>query len=439
MIKQPPQNLEAEESLLCSCLMEDPAEVIDILFPEDFYKLAHQKIFKAIMNLYKAKQPIDLVSVVTELRVMGCLEECGGATYTSKLLNIPQASNMISYAKMIKSASVGREIIKRANTISNSVYDTTITNGNIVEILDKAQSDMLGIKFELGNENIISFPDLCVNRVEQYDELSRGKVLGLKTGFPSLDYLTGGFWGSKLIIISARPRVGKTAIMLNMAKNIASCEHNVGIFSIEMDKEELIDRQISAETGINSIRLSTAQGITNEEWRKIHESAEKIYRYSIYVDDTGGLTIQELKRRARKMVKQGIKIIFIDQLSKIRGGQGKSEYEQRSFVVNELATLKKELRIPICLLAQINRKADDRPDKKPTLSDLKSTGSLEEDADIILIGHRPFLYSKAPEDEGKATWELAKHRQGPTRNIEMRFDEKTVRFYEVTTNYGGSQ
>jgi len=435
MNKLPPQNIEAEQSLLCACLLEDPSEVLDILIPEDFYKKAHGNIFRAIINLKRTKQPIDAPFLFTELRLMDCLEESGGPAYISALLDIPRATNLVYYAKLIKAAAVGRLIIEKANNIINSTYETTVTNENIVEILDKAQADILGINFNLGTDNLTSFPDLCVMRILQYEELSTGKTCGIKTGFPSLDFLTGGFWGSKLIIISARPRTGKTAIMLNMSKNMASNGHRVGIFSVEMDKEELIDRQISAETDINSIRLSTGQNLSNEEWRKIHESAEKIYRYSIYVDDTGGLTIQELKRRARKMVKQGIEIIFIDQLSKIRGGQGKSEYEQRSFVVNELSTLKKELRIPICLLAQINRNADNRQGCKPTLSDLKSTGSLEEDADIILIGHRPFLFSKQPEDEGKATWELAKHRQGPTRNIEMRFDEKTVRFYEVTTNY----
>lgn len=431
-MKLPPQNIEAEESLLCSCLLNDPAEILDILVPEDFYKPAHQKIFRAISSLKKAQQPIDLTSTTTELRLMDCLPECGGATYLSKLLDeIPQAVNPPYYAKLIKSASVGRRIISKANDIANSIYKTTITNGNIVELLDKAQADILDINFDLGHETFTTFPNLCMSRIDQYEELSKGKVLGLKTGFPSLDYLTGGFWGSKLIVIAARPRIGKTAIMLNMAKNMAQRGHNIGIFSIEMDKEELMDRQIAGESGINSIRLATGYNITAEEWRKIHEAAGKIYNYSIIIDDTGGITIQEIKRRSRKMVKQGVEMIFIDQLSKIRGGAGKSEYEQRSFIVNELATLKKELRIPICLLCQINRNADNRPNNKPTLSDIKSTGSVEEDADILLIGHRPFLYTKDPKDEGLATWELAKHRQGPTRNIEMRFDEKTTTFYEI--------
>jgi len=432
--KLPPQNIEAEESLLCSCMLEDPSDVIDMLVPEDFYKSAHRKIFAAIVNLNKTKQPVDLTMLHTQLSGMGVLEECGGARYLSKLLDIPQASNKIHYAKIIKSASVGRQIINKASKIINEIYETPITNGNIIDLLDHAQAEMLNINFDLANDNLISFPDLCTKRIGDYEELSKGTIVGLKTGFYSLDLLTGGFFGSKLIIIAARPRVGKTAIMLNIAKNIASCGHKVGIFSVEMDKEALMDRLIASISGINSIRLATGK-IGDRDWRDIHDAAEKIYSLPIYIDDTGGLTIQELKRRARKMVKKGIEIIFIDQLSKLRGGQGRSEYEQRSFIVNELATLKKELRMPVVLLAQINRKADDRPDKRPTLSDLKSTGSLEEDSDIILLGNRPFLYTRNPNDEGKATWEIAKHRDGATRTIDMMFDDKTTTFYEVTKTY----
>lgn len=435
MKHMPPQNIEAEQSLLCSCLIDDPSEVLDMILPEDFYKTAHNNIFKAISNLVRTKQPIDLTTVHTELMGMGVSEESGGAPYLASLLNAPVAVNMIHYAKMVKAASVGRKILVTAQRIMNSTLENNVTHSNVLEILDSAQAEMLKINFGIDNESFTTFPDLCVKRIDQYEKMSKGNLIGLKTGFPSIDTLTGGFIGSKLVIIAARPRVGKTAIMLNMAKNMASKNHKIGIFSIEMDKEELMDRQISALSGINSIKLSTGHGLISEEWRKINEAAEKIYQYQITIDDTGGLTIQELKQRARKMIKQGIEIIFIDQLSKIKGGLGRSEYEQRSYIVNELATLKKELRIPICLLAQVNRKADEAPGSRPTLSHLKSTGSLEEDADIILIGHRSYLYSRDPKEENQASWEIAKNRQGFTRIIEMAWEPKTTTFSEITNNY----
>jgi replicative DNA helicase len=262
--------------------------------------------------------------------------------------------------------------------------------------------------------------------------MCNGHEPGIKTGFRSIDSLTGGFWGALFIIIAARPGIGKTAFMLNMAKNMASCGHRVGIFSIEMDKESLIDRQIASLSGINSIRLRTGR-IGTEDWKAINQAAEKIYNLPIVIDDTGGLTIQELKRRARLMAKKGAEIIFIDQLSKIRGGTGQSDWEKRSCVVNELAEFKKELRIPIVLLAQINRKAEDT--RKPSLNHLKSTGSLEEDCDLCLIGHRDFPYTRKPEDETKANWELAKNRNGATTDIPMQWDGKTTTFYEVVANY----
>jgi replicative DNA helicase len=199
-----------------------------------------------------------------------------------------------------------------------------------------------------------------------------------------------------------------------------------------MDKEKLMDRMISSLSGINSMRLRTGR-IGNEDWRAINGAAEKIYSLPIVIDDTGGLTIQELKRRARKMVKQGVEIIFIDQLSKIRGGKGKDIFAQNTNIVNELAEFKKELRIPICLLVQINRKAEDS--KRPYLNHLKNSGAIEEDADLVLIGHREYPYTRKPEDENKANWELAKNRDGATMDIPMQWDGKTSTFYEETKTY----
>jgi replicative DNA helicase len=443
-MKLPPQNIEAEESLLCACLLsgkvrlsDDLSGIADALTPDDFYKTAHKHIFTAVANLLKNKQVVDLSTVYLELKRLGLEKSAGGATYLSKLTDQPIATDMVYYTKLVKAAAVGRKIIETAQEIAVSVYDQALpTADSVVELLDKAQASMLNINFDLNIGTFIPFADACHQRVDDYESMYKiGRVPGVRTGFRTIDLLTGGFYGSKLIVIAARPRVGKTALMLNMAKNIAADGHKVGIFSIEMDKEELLDRQIAGISGINSIKLSTGYGITPDDWGKIHEAANKIYTLPIFIDDTGGLTVQEIKRRARIMKKAGVKIIFIDQLSKIRGGQGRSEYEQRSFILNELATLKKELRIPICLLAQINRNADNRPNSKPTLQDLKSTGAIEEDADIVIIGHRPFLYTQKEEDERKATWEIAKHRQGATKNVDMFFDAKTTTFYELTKEY----
>lgn len=427
--KIPPQAIDAEQSIISGILVDSKTllDVIDIILPEDFYRSAHQTIFSGIIRLHSKKEPIDIITITNFLRESGCLEEIGGATYLTMIYDtVPIAINAEQYAKIVKKASVARKLIEVANEIANSAYEA---NGNIVEVLDEAQSKIINITFDMDADNFVSIAELIPDRIDQYEEMSKQKkVLGIQTGFTDIDRITGGLKGSKFVVIAARPRIGKTALMMNMAINMAKAGKKVGIFSIEMDKEELADRLISSTSGINSIKLSSGQGINEQEWERINSAAERIYEYPITIDDTGGLKIQELKRRARKMVKNGIEIIFIDQLSKITGGKGRSEYEQKSYIVNEIAILKKELRIPICLLAQINRKLEDRQNKKPTLGDLKSTGSLEEDPDIILLGHRKYEYTKAEEDKHHAEWEIAKHRQGATCNIQMYWNGKTVTF-----------
>ena len=430
LYKLPPQNIEAEQSILASCLItSDALEFTENLLPSDFYRTAHQKIFQVIISLLDKKQPIDLITVMTKLKESKQLDEIGGAIYLSELTDIPIATGIKHYISMVKSTSIARQLIEASNEIANLAYQS---NGNIIEVLEEAQTKIININFDLDNDNFVSVSDLTMQRVEQYEKMaSSKKVLGITTGFSGLDRLTGGLKGSKFIIIAARPRIGKTALMMNLASNMAKAGHKVGIFSIEMDKEELIDRMISSKSEVNTIKLASGQWISSEEWVKIHDAAAKIYEYPIIIDDTGGLKIYELKRRAKKMVKEGVEIIFIDQLSKIRGGKGKTEYEQKTYIVNEIAILKKELRIPICLLAQINRKLEDRQNKKPTLGDLKSTGSLEEDADIILLGHREYEYTKAEEDINKAEWEIAKQKQGATCNLHMHWNGKTVTFSSI--------
>lgn len=432
-MKLPPQNIEAEESLLSYCMLYDPTDAMDILVPEDFYKPAHNKIFKAIAELHKRKEIIDIVTIKTELEKGKCLDEIGGATYLSKVMDCPICLNLVHYSKMIKAASVGRNLIEASINTANSIYDETITQHNIVDILDKAQSDIMKIGFDSGDKDTISAADLCLKRVGEYEELCKGAEPGIKTGFHSLDALTGGLFGAILVIIAARPGVGKTSFALNMAKNMASNRHKIGFFSLEMSKERLLDRLISGYTGINSLRLKSGR-LGKDDWISVNEAAAKLYNLPLIFNDAGGLSVQELKSLIRKMVRQGVEVVFIDQLSKIRGGDGFKEHEKKASIVNELDMFKKEVRIPIVLLSQINREGDD----KPILKNLARTGALEEDGDIILIGHREWLYNKKA-DETKAVWDLAKNRDGATRDIPMKWDGKTTTFYEETKTYDDYQ
>lgn len=432
----PPQSVEAEESLLSRIIIDNSsfADIVGILSSNDFYRTAHKKIYAGIIRLHLKQEPIDLVTLSNILKETGDLQAIGGSTYLATIVDtVPLAVNAEHYAKIIKKASIARQLIATANKISVLAHTH---DGNIMEILDDAQHQIINIGFDLDNENFATASNILMERIAQIEAMSKkGKELGIQTGFPDLDRLTGGFRGAQFIVIAARPRIGKTAFMMNMASNMAFRGHKVGIFSIEMDKEDLVDRLISSKSGINLTKLITGQTMTSEEWGKINKAAESIYKYQIIFDDTGGLHIQELKRRARKMLKDGVEIIFIDQLSKIKGGKGNGFYEKTSYLVNEIAVLKKELRVPVCLLAQINRKLEDRSNKKPTLGDLKATSSLEEDADIVLLGHRQYEYTKAEEDLRHAEWEIAKHKQGAGMNMEMDWNGKTVTFHSLERDY----
>jgi replicative DNA helicase len=427
-----PQSIEAEESLLSRILLDNSVltEIVDILLPNDFYRSAHQKIFSGMIKLFLKKEPADIVTVPEVLREMKILEKVGGATYIATLVEtIPLAVDAEHYAKIIKKASVARQLIVAANDIAIFAYDA---HSNISDILDDAQTKIINIKFDVGNDNFIPISETVTQRVEFHEERARNKsLMGIKTGFYQFDAITGGLSGAMFIVIGARPRIGKSALMLNMASKMAEVGHKVGIFSIEMQKEALVDRLLSSKSEINSLRITTGKDFTKDEWKRINDAAAKIYEYNIIIDDTGGIKIQELKRRIRKMVTDGIEIIFIDQLSKIRGGKGSSEYEKRSYIVNEIAILTKTVKIPICLLAQVGRRAEERQDKKPTLSDLKSTGSLEEDADIVLLGYRKYEYTKQECDLHHAEWEVAKIKDGAECNIRMHWNGKTTTFSSI--------
>lgn len=429
LYKVPPQSLESEDGVLCSCLMgdKDLEQVIALIGPEDFYKTAHQKIFSAMTGLHNSQEPVDLNSVTIRLREQGVLEDIGGATYLSKLLDTPMATDVEYYCGIIKQNSTARRMIEAGNEIVKTGFG--ITSENFSDSLDNTHALISRLVSDSSGGTYVGMEQLITESVERYEALNEGKSKGgIKTGFAEIDLLTGGFHNSRLVIIASRPRIGKTALMLNIATNMADNKHRVGIFSLEMDKEELVDRMIASATGINSMRLSMGTGPGGEEWGKIVEAGERMTGYKIFMDDTGGLPIKELKKRIRNMKKDGIEIVFIDQLSKIRADRRKSRFEQATEIVEELAWLKKEVRMPIVLLAQINRRAEDRTDKKPTLADLKNTGQLEEDADIILIGHRPYEYDKKKDTETLAYWEIAKHRGGPCRDIRMNWYAKTTKF-----------
>lgn len=426
--KVPPQSLEAEDAILSGCLRSKDIfeDVIDRIEVSDFYRSAHQKIFQSFLRLHEKGITIDLVSATNELRESNKLEEIGGATYLVKLFDeIPMTINAKHHCDLVRGKAILRRIIDRCTLSVQECFTGSLETS---EIISSIQTDILNMKYDLHSDSFRTMKDIMPDTIERYEAMNeRRSSSGIKTGFEEIDLCTGGFHRSKFIIIAARPRIGKTSLMMNMAVNMADAGTHVGILSIEMEESELTDKIIAMKTGINTMRLSVGTGPNGEDWVKIHRVGGDVQLLPITIDDTGGLTISEVRRKVKKMVKDGAKIVFIDQLSKIRGDRKKSKFEEVSAIVEDLATLKKELRIPIVLLAQINRGAVNREGNKPTLENLKNTGQIEEDADIIFLGHRPNVYDKN-EDSSKAVWEIAKHRGGPEREIKMKWYGKITTF-----------
>lgn len=431
MIGRIPAQVEgAEESLLSACLIfpKMRIEILELLETHDFYKPLHQSVFLAIVELEKAGEPVDLVTVAAKLQ-----DTPGIATSLSYITEYPIPVDVRYYAQQVINCRKLRDVQAIVSKAMNSCFNPLIDCSELVDSISKQLAEICGARFE---GKFTTMRQLTERSAERYEKIkSGGEPDGAMTGFPTLDRLTGGLKGAQLVIIAARPGMGKTALACNMVANMAKRFTKSGVFSLEMDADELDDRWNASESGINGSTLKHGGHIGKAEWDRLADIFEMKYHWPVIIDDTGGLTIGEIKRRARDMKRQGAKIIFIDQLSQIRAGKDmlrKAPWEINTIHVEELAFLKKELRIPVVLLAQLNRELEKRADKKPMLSDLKNTGMLEEAADIVLLGYRLYPYTKRPEDEAHAEWEIAKHRGGPTWNIHMQWQSKFTRFVENT-------
>lgn len=439
--KMPPSNVEMEESILAGCLFNPDCrqDAITYVGVDDFYKTSHRKIFQTISEMTERGEDVDLVTVADALRNKKELNEIGGAHYLASLVDeTPIPSNVKNYADKLKKYAQVRQIIRVCGNTMSQCYEQNIAD------LDEVINDFQKSALNIGQTALIPWKtkaEITQNSLERYQQLNEGSTFkAISTGFPLLDrYTGGGFRGPKLIIIAARPGVGKTALADNMMYHMCRRGRSVGYFSLEMDSGENDDRWISVDADVNTMKLYAEPGPDKTEWQRIIKVAEKQSDWRLFIDDTGGLKIGEIKRRARQMVRAGAEIIFIDQLSKIGGKRNLSRFDRNSEHVEELSFLKKELRIPIVLLAQLNRKLEERSNKRPILSDLKNTGQLEEDADIVLLGYRPGVYEEeeAPNPE-LAEWEIAKNRQGALKTIPMLFNRRRVKFWEeerIHTNY----
>ena len=435
----PPQDTVAEKSLLGAVMIQDGVlpEILTILKPRDFYEKRHEIIFNAMVELYDAHKPIDLLTLTAELKSKKLLKDVGGAPYLTELSNfVPAASHAKAYADIVEKASVRRRLIKAGNEIANKAYEE---DADVDSLIGAAEKDLFEVSDKIIKSDYVAMNDLLADAFDRIEELhkNKGALRGLKTGFRDLDKKTAGFQKGDLVIIGARPAMGKTTFAQNLAYNIASINgKGVLFFSMEMAANEIIDRMISDVSGVDNWKMRTGN-LSDDEFQKIGDAMAEMDEIPIYIDDTSSMTIVELRNKARRaMHDHDIGIVIVDYLQLI---QGTDRYKgQRVQEVTEISRglkiLARELEIPVIALAQLSRNVTGRDDPRPVLSDLRESGSIEQDADLVMFLHRPDYYRQNDDNyEETHITELlvAKHRHGAVGKIELYFHPELLRFMSL--------
>jgi replicative DNA helicase len=434
LYKIPPQSIEAEESLLSGILIDNNTllDIIDIISPEDFYRSAHQKIFSGIVELFSKNEPVDLVTLTNALKERGNLEEIGGATYLATLVDtVPLAVNAKHYAKIVHDKASLRRLIERANEIAKECFED---RGNVDELIDFAESLIFEISKNKHKQSFYPISEIIDSSIETLEERQGNKALvtGVPTGFTRLDNLTSGLQKSELIILAARPSMGKTALALNIARNAAVYANvPVAIFSLEMSKEQLSMRLLCSEARIDSSRLRGGF-FSMEDWRKLTDAAGVLADTSIFIDDTPDISAMEIRAKARRLkMEKDIGLVIIDYLQLMKGPMSA---ERRDLEISEISrslkALAKELDIPVMALSQLNRMLEQRNDKQPRLSDLRESGALEQDADVVAFIYRDEIYNSDDNNPKKGTADILirKNRNGPTGEAALTFLDSYTRF-----------
>ena len=429
----PPQNIEAERALLGSILIDGHSiiKVIDLVEPEDFYRKEHQLIFTAMLRLFEKGSPIDAVTVYEELGNMKVQSEAGGMEYLIDLIDtVATSAHVTQYAKAIRDKSILRNLIRTAYEIAYKCYNSD--TDDVEDIVDEAESMIFKISERYIKEDFSPTSDLVRLAISKLEALSqkRDRITGIPTGYYELDSLTAGLHPSDLIIVAARPGMGKTAFALNIAANAAINEkRKVAIFSLEMSKEQLAMRLLAQTARVDYQKLRT--GVLNkDDWKNIIDAAEILTEAPIFIDDTPGISVIEMRAKARRLKhEQGLDLIIVDYLQLIKG-RGRSENRQQeiSEISRSLKILAKELNVPVIAVSQLSRAVEARQDKRPQLSDLRESGAIEQDADLVIFIYREEVYKKLPNNKGVAEIIIGKQRNGPTGSIKLTFLKEFLRF-----------
>lgn len=441
----PPQNIEAEQAVLGAMLIDKEAiaKATEVLLADDFYREAHRVIFSAMLELYNKNEAVDMVTVTEILKRDNKLEDIGGIAYITSLANVVlTAANVKYHAEIVAEKSVLRQLVRVSTEIAAMGYEA---NEDVGTLLDTAESRILEISNRKKKNDFTAINDILMDSVQSIESLlqNKGGLTGLPAGFADLDKLTSGLHPSDFIILAARPSMGKTALALNIVQNVALRAHkviggeprSVAFFSLEMSKEQLVNRMLCAEAGIDSQRLRVGE-MHDEDWTHLWDACDTMSRAKIYIDDTAGITAMDMRSRARRLkAEHGLDLIVVDYLQLMQGSGKRNNSGDRQQEVSEISrslkALARELDVPVLALSQLSRSVESRQVKRPMLSDLRESGSLEQDADIVAFLYREDYYN--PETENKHTeLIIAKHRNGPVDTVNLFFQKQFTKFVGFT-------
>ncbi len=439
-LKLPPQNIEAEKSVIGSILVDEEALIValELLHPDDFYVPAHSIIFETMLQLFDRQQAVDVLTVSSSLKKKKLLTKAGGAAYLSELVaSVPTTAHVREYSNLIRQAAVRRKLIGFSGLLNEMAYRE---EEDVEILLDKAESKFYDITEANIKRDFVHVSSLLESTYEKAEELNSdpNSLRGISSGYKSLDNILGGFQSSDLIILAARPSVGKTALALDFARHMGvEDSKKVGIFSLEMSNLQLMDRLLSMQVGVGLWDLRMGK-LNDEAFSRLADAMGILAESGIYIDDTPGLSILEMRTKARKLkMEKGLDVVIVDYLQLMEGKNKESRVQEVSEISRFLKLLARELDVPVIALSQLSRAVEQRNDKIPQLSDLRESGSIEQDADVVVFIHREELYNPETDRPGIADIVIAKHRNGPIGKVELYFVKEQARYRDVERHRQG--
>lgn len=441
--KIPPQNIDAEVSLLGSLLIEDDAiiTIADKINAEDFYDKRHGTIYRAILRLYEQHKPVDLLTLSSVLKDGDELEMVGGSSYLTELTNaVPTAAHAEHYADIVAEKSMRRKLIKASEDIVNLSFNDSMSS--VQEILEQAEQRLFAVSQRTLKQDMVSIEQILAEGFDRLDELhkNKGKLRGVRTGWRDLDNMTAGLQRSDLIVLAARPAMGKTTLVGNLVQNIAMNEKQATLFfSLEMSKDQLVDRMLAAESGVDAWNIRTGN-LSDQDFEKLGSAMGALSEAPIFIDDTPGISVLEMRTKARReAMKNPLGLIVVDYLQLMSSGKKGGDFNNRVQEISEISRglklIARELNVPVVALSQLSRSVESRSPQIPQLADLRESGSIEQDADIVMFIYREAYYNPETDRQNLTDLIIAKHRNGPTGKVELYFHPERLKFMSLDRNH----